>query len=481
MHLLPNTRFWRATIEAISVLVLVVPLGLVALAAYNNFIGVERPSATGQGATIAALSADSVSHGLTTLLCVVPGSDDIEGTVLVSTSSDYVNVELPGDAGSTTSLGAFAPVVDASAAPSECTKDPAVRKAIADFLSKEPDNATSKLLGAAKPHAGCTLITEFFASARNGLDKCPGVSQCSQIGSVYQCRVPAFCDVSQRTPCPTPTSCNPLYIGCPTPTRCNPLYSRCPTPSRCTPLAGQCATPNANPRASPSAIPPTPIPSPSPIPSAVSDAVAFGYNYTVPPSHPSIVWPFSFKWHGVQHLTFTERFLRLAFADNTAACSKPSDDSPCLHEPLNYQTPAEVRIFLPVSAVPTTWPSDAQVRSGSAPGETELVVRGGLVDGSSLEVHWIDRNASSASSLGILIVGVLLGIFGGMLTSWVFGPPRWAPWLKSAILRSNPTAGSETPPDVTPEPSALSTKRAPARRAPKAGSGPRRQRKPRRT
>jgi hypothetical protein len=461
--MLPNNRFWRFVTEAIPLLLIAGIPGLLGIIlTYNNFLTLYPPATTDH-ATVAALSADTASHGVTALFCVAPGSDDVHGTVLVTTSNQYINLHLPGDAGGTTSLGEFGGLVDPST-PSECFDTPEVRKAEAARLAREkitsPSSNTLDQLVNAKAHTGCPLAIEKYLNPDSQV--CSDFSSCINQFSANPCGSPIACNQLSRSPCPSPIHCDPLESRCtsPTPcnrltatcspaTPCNRLTSRCPSPAPCNRLTGSCTTPNVT-QPSPSARPTT-RPSPTPLPTAVSDAVAFGYTYTVPPSNDKIRWPFSFTWRGAQRLSYTERFFRLEFSNDAGACSSDIKP-PCLHETLIYETPVVVRIYLPRNALPTSWPSDATFASGSVGGESVFVIRTGLADGSSLEIHWIDRDASSRSNLALLVIGVFLGALLGVFTSWLFERPRFAKGLQERFLQPRAETESNAAP-ASPPPS----------------------------
>jgi hypothetical protein len=88
-----------------------------------------------------------------------------------------------------------------------------------------------------------------------------------------------------------------------------------------------------------------------------------------------------------------------------------------------YEQLSEIQVFLPSDVTVTTLPTDARlVFSG---GGTPIVDLPLTSTSQSVVVGWTDDRAESARQFWLLSAGVAIGVLGGMLTGFIFGPPRW--------------------------------------------------------
>jgi hypothetical protein len=154
------------------------------------------------------------------------------------------------------------------------------------------------------------------------------------------------------------------------------------------------------------------------LPGDVARAFAMGFRVVIAPSPTQDLTPISFRWQGVQHRSWSERFVRLDFSTIAGSFG-------------TYEAPSNVLIFLPSNASPINPPSAAVLSPGrSGIHVFDVPVRG---EDPTLEIAWIDQAWAGRRDLALLGGGILLGICGGIVGGMAFGPPRWVSWLADRI------------------------------------------------
>jgi len=147
----------------------------------------------------------------------------------------------------------------------------------------------------------------------------------------------------------------------------------------------------------------------------IDRAASFGFTYVVPKSadpNPAFVrfnWRSAIRRHG-----FAGRLL-LITVENPGV---PADLG-------TFEALEDVQIFLTPEVTVTTFPTDARLTftSKGAP-----IITTPLTNGlQAIQVGWTDDRAESGRQFWILLAGVTIGVLGGLLSGFMFGPPRWKP------------------------------------------------------